>query len=91
MIDWVLNRGYAAFDSSSGWKTRTQYLKCKVIALPIAYSEQLSHKKKINLDIEYRFQEYQFYKISFIDTPNICSDLKWLFIFIQVKKITILI
>ena len=65
MIDWVLNRGYAAFDSSSGWKTRTQYLKCKVIALPIAYSEQLSHKKKIHLDIEYRFQEYRFYKISF--------------------------
>jgi hypothetical protein len=31
----------AAFDSSSGWKAKPEYLECLIIALPIAYSEQV--------------------------------------------------
>lgn len=43
MVEKVLGGGYVAFDSSSGWTTRDEYLQCKVIDLPIAFSEQLSH------------------------------------------------
>ena len=41
MLEKVLEGGYAAFDSSSGWMTRPQYLQCKVISLPIAFAEQV--------------------------------------------------
>ena len=41
MLEKVLEGGHAAFDSSSGWMTRPPYLQCKVIALPIAYAEQV--------------------------------------------------
>ena len=43
VFEKVLEGGYGAFESSSGWKNRPQYLKCLVIDLPITYSEQLSH------------------------------------------------
>ena len=43
IIDKVLDGGYVAFDSSSGWTTRDEYLQCRIIDLPIAFSEQLSH------------------------------------------------
>ena len=43
MTKKVLEGGYAAFDSSGAWMPRREYLDCRVIDLPIAYSEQLSH------------------------------------------------
>ena len=42
LLEMTLEGDYAAFDSSSGWKAKPEYLDCQIIALPIAYSEQVS-------------------------------------------------
>ena len=45
LLEMTLEGDYAAFDSSSGWKAKPEYLECLIIALPIAYSEQVRSLK----------------------------------------------
>lgn len=53
MLEYVTAKsGYAAFDSSSGWMTRPAYLRCEVIDLPIAYSEQVIKISNCNVNIK---------------------------------------
>ena len=60
MLEWVNGEektGYAAFDSSSGWMTRPAYLRCEVIDLPIAYSEQVRQKLVMECKFVWRIKK----------------------------------